>query len=65
VEPTKTRKYITIEISTETQGRIRTLCEKLEQILNKNHVSIDQALQVMFETHPIDLVLQRLMEEKF
>lgn len=36
-----------IEVSLENANKLRGICKNLEQILNKKHVSLDQALSVI------------------
>jgi hypothetical protein len=58
-------KSTTIEISMETYNRIHDIGEKLEKICHKKHLGLDQILKVMLTVEPLDIILEKLMTEKF
>jgi hypothetical protein len=59
----KNTQTTTIEISIESQGKLRSTAEKLEKILHKKHITPDQVIKVFYETNPLDVVLQKLLTE--
>jgi len=58
-------KTTTIEISIETYNKIHEVGRILEKIVHKNHLSFDQILKVMLTVEPLDIILEKLMTEKF
>jgi hypothetical protein len=45
---------ITINISTRNHEKLMTICEQLEQILRKKHVSADEALSVVLSVKHVE-----------
>jgi hypothetical protein len=58
-------KTTTGEFSIETAKRLHDIEEKLEKICHKKHLSLDQVLKVMLTVEPLDIILEKLMTEKF
>jgi hypothetical protein len=59
-------KSTTIEISIETYNKIHEVGRILEKIVHKkHHLSFDQILKVMLTVEPLDIILEKLMTEKF
>jgi len=58
-------KTTTIEISIETADKLHDIGRRLCLITHKNHLSFDQTLKVMLTVEPLDIILEKLMLEKF
>jgi len=53
----------TEQVSIEVHGRLCSIAQSLQKILNKRKVSIDQVLKVLLAVKPLDLVLIEMMLE--
>jgi hypothetical protein len=64
-EAVEKAQVTTIQISIENHGKLCNTADRLAKILHKKKVTPDQVISVMYETNPLDVVLQKLMEEKW
>lgn len=49
----------------ETYTKLHDLKRILQQIVHKNHLSFDQVLKIMLTVEPLDIILEKLMTEKY
>jgi hypothetical protein len=59
----KTEQTTTIEISTPNSERLHSLAEKLQKILRKKKVSLDQAISVLLTTKSVEETISDMILE--